>query len=74
MGGEMTALYCGEYRQMIYVVEGGSRAQILYECISSSPLLRSVRNHGLYKSIRLVELQRDTKASKVSLSFTQYLL
>ncbi|CDF36188.1 ATP dependant DNA helicase PIF1 [Chondrus crispus] len=72
-GGKFLLL-AGDFRQILPVVPGGSRGQIVSACVKSSPLYRECRFLCLTENMRLTALQGDTAADVEALNFPQFLL
>ncbi|CDF39898.1 ATP dependant DNA helicase PIF1 [Chondrus crispus] len=72
-GGKFLVL-AGDFRQILPVVPGGSRGQIVSACVKSSPLYRECRFLCLTENMRLTALQGDPAADVEALNFPQFLL
>ncbi|CDF36554.1 unnamed protein product [Chondrus crispus] len=72
-GGKFLVL-ARDFRQILPVVPGGSRGQIVSACVKSSPLYRECRLLCLTENMRLTALQGDPAADVEALNFPQFLL
>ena len=72
-GGKIV-LFAGDFRQILPVVRGGSRAQIVNACMKSSPLYRNIKLVELTENMRLEALRQDPQASREALEFPNFLL
>ena len=72
-GGKIV-LFAGDFRQILPVVRGGSRAQIVNACMKSSPLYRNIKSVELTENMRLEALRQDPQASREALEFPNFLL
>ena len=57
-GGKIV-LFSGDFRQILPVVRGGSRAQIVHACMKSSPLYHNIKSLELTQNMRLEALRQD---------------
>ncbi|CDF39624.1 Helicase-like protein [Chondrus crispus] len=72
-GGKFLVL-AGDFRQILPVVPGGSRGQIVSACVKASPLYRECRFLRLTENMRLAALRADPAADVEALSFPEFLL
>ena len=72
--GGKCVLFSGDFRQILPVIQGGSRAQIVHACIRSSALFSRFRVLRLTENMRLRTLRADPLASASALEFPEYLL
>eukprot|EP00734_Pompholyxophrys_sp_LG126_P000544 Pompholyxophrys_sp_v1_NODE_273_length_894_cov_0.964286.p1 type:complete len:104 gc:universal NODE_273_length_894_cov_0.964286:412-101(-) len=69
-----SVLFSGDCRQILPVIPGGSRAQIVHACIRSSWLFPMMRPLRLHENLPLSALRSDPQASRKALEFQEYLL
>ncbi len=72
--GGKCVLFSGDFRQILPVIPGGSRAQILHACVKSSALYAGFRILRLTENMRLSSLRNDPNATETALQFPNYLL
>ncbi|CDF37673.1 unnamed protein product [Chondrus crispus] len=72
-GGKFLVL-AGDFRQILPVVPGGSRGQIVSACVKASPLYRECRFLRLTENMRLAALRADPAADVEALNFPEFLL
>ncbi|CDF38639.1 unnamed protein product [Chondrus crispus] len=72
-GGKFLVL-AGDFRQILPVVPGGSRGQIVSACVKASPLYRECRFLRLTENMRLAALRADRAADVEALNFPEFLL
>ncbi|CDF40383.1 ATP dependant DNA helcase [Chondrus crispus] len=72
-GGKFLVL-AGDFRQILPVVPGGSRGQIVSVCVKASPLYRECRFLRLTENMRLADLRADPAADVEALNFPEFLL
>lgn len=72
-GGTFLVL-AGDFRQILPVVPGGSRAQIVNACVKSSCLYQEFRFLRLTENMRLSALRADPSADSEALQFPEFLL
>ena len=72
--GGKCVLFSGDYRQILPVIQGGSRAQVVNACFKSSALFSSIQILKPHENMRLNELRKDPLADKDALLFPEYLL
>ncbi|CDF33021.1 unnamed protein product [Chondrus crispus] len=72
-GGKFVVL-AGDFRQILPVVPGGSRGQIVSACVKASPLYRECRFLRLTENMRLAALRADPAADVEALNFPEFLL
>ncbi len=66
--------FSGDFRQICWVIPGGSRAQIVHACVKSSALYAGLRILRLTENMRLSSLRKDPNATETALQFANYLL
>ncbi len=67
-------IFSGNFRQILPVIPGGSRAQIVHACVKSSALYAGFRTLRLTENMRLSSLRNDPNATETALQFPNYLL
>ncbi len=67
-------LFSGDFRQILPVIPGGSRAQIVHACVKFSALHAGFRILRLTENMRLSSLRNDPNATETALQFPNYLL
>ncbi len=67
-------LFSGDFRQILPVIPGGSRAQIVHACVKSSALYAGFRILRLTENMRLSSLRNDPNATEAALQFPNQLL
>ncbi|CDF77379.1 unnamed protein product [Chondrus crispus] len=72
-GGKFLVL-AGDFRQILPVVPGGSRGQIVSACVKASLLYRECRFLRLTENMRLAALRADPAADVEALNFPEFLL
>ncbi|CDF37017.1 ATP dependant DNA helicase [Chondrus crispus] len=72
-GGKFLVLP-GDFRQILPVVPGGSRGQIVSACVKASPLYRECRFLRLTENMRLAALRADPAEDVEALNFPEFLL
>ncbi|CDF36818.1 partial DNA helicase [Chondrus crispus] len=72
-GGKFLVL-AGDFRQILPVVPGGSRGQIVSPCVKASPLYRECRFLRLTENMRLAALRADPAVDVEALNFPEFLL
>ncbi|CDF40520.1 ATP dependant DNA helicase [Chondrus crispus] len=70
--GGKHVLFSGDFRQILRVVPGGSRAQIVNACIRSLNLFRGFESLSLTENMRLSALHQDTSAGHEALQFAPH--
>ena len=64
----------GDFRQILPVVPGGSRGQIVSACVKDSPLYRECRFLRLTENMRLAALRADPASDVAALNVPEFLL
>ena len=72
--GGICIVFSGDFRQILPVVPGGSRAQIVNACIKWSHLYTNCHTLRLHENMRLSALREDPSADEEALQFPSYLL
>ena len=72
-GGNFLVL-AGDFRQILPVVPGGSRGQIVSACFKVSSLYLDCRFQLLIENMRLAALQADPAADAEAVNFPEFLL
>ncbi len=72
--GGKCVLFSGDFRLILPVIPGGSRAQIVHASVKSSALYAGFRILGLTENMRLSSLRNDRNATETALQFPNYLL
>ena len=72
-GGKFLVL-AGDFGQILPVVSGGSRGQIVSVCVKASPLYPECRFLRLTENMRLAALRADLAADVEALNFPEFLL
>ncbi len=67
-------LFSGDFRQILPVIPGGSRSQIVHACVKSSALYAGFRILRLTENMRLSSLWNDPNTTETALQFQNYLL
>ena len=67
-------LISGDFRPILTLKQGGSRAQIVHACLKSSPLFSCIQVLHLHENMRLKELQNDLDADSEASDFPEYLV
>lgn len=67
-------VFCGDFRQILPVVIGGNRGQIVAACLKRSVLYPMMRKLTLSKNMRLAALREDPNADVAALQYPSYLL
>ena len=72
--GYKAVLVSGDFRQILPVIPGGSRADIVEKCFKASPLYDKFNVLRLTENMRLAELRVDPNADPEALEFPEFLL
>ncbi len=72
--GLKCVLFSGDFRQLVPVICGGSRAQIVHACVKSSALYADFRILRLRENTGLSSLRNDPSATETALQFPNCLL
>ncbi len=72
--GGKCVLFSGDFRQILPVILGASRAQIVHACVKYSALYAGFRILHLTENMRLSSLRNDPNATETALQFPNYLL
>ena len=72
--GNKCVLFSGDFRQILPIISGGSRAETVHACLKSSALFPLITQLKLGQNMRLVSLRRDPNADSSALEFPEYLL
>ena len=72
--GGKCVLFSGDFRQILPVIPGGSRAQIVHACFKSSPIFSDIQFLRLHENMRLNDLRKDPNADEDALAFPEFLL
>ena len=72
--GYKAVLVSGDFRQILPVIPGGSRADIVEKCFKASPLYDKFNVLRLTENMRLAELRADPNADPEALEFPEFLL
>ena len=72
--GGATTLFSGDYRQLLPIIPGGSRGQIVNATFNRSPLQNWVRKLVLDENMRLMKLMQDPNADEAALQYPNWLL
>ena len=72
--GGKCVLFSGDFRQILPVISGGSRAQVVHASFKSSPIFADTQILHLHKNMRLEELRKDPFADEDALNFPEFLL
>ncbi len=72
--GGKCVLFSGDFRQILPVIPGGSKAQIVHACVKFSALYAGFRILLLTENMRLSSLRNDPNAAETALQFPNYLL
>ncbi len=70
--GGKCALFSGDFRQILVVLPGFSRAQIVHVCVKSSALYAGFRILRLSEDMRISSLRNDPNATDKALQFPNY--
>ncbi len=67
-------LFSGDFRQILPVIPGSSRVQIVHGCVKSAALYAGFRILGLTENMRLSSLRNGPNVTQTDLQFPNYLL
>lgn len=67
-------LFSGDFRQILPVIPGGSKTQVITGCLKNSKLYEKFEKLTLSQNMRLEALRNDPDASQDALDYPGYLL
>ncbi len=67
-------LFYGDFRQILPVIFGGCRAQIVHACVKSPALYAVFRILRFTENVRLSSLRNDSNAKETKLQYPNFLL
>ena len=70
--GGTTTLFYGDYRQLLPIVPGGSRGQIVHATCKRSPLNSWVQKLVLDQNMRFIQLMNDPNADEAALQYPNW--
>lgn len=70
--GGRVILFCGDFRQVLPIIQCGSKARVLVSCFKRSPLFLLLKVLRLRTNMKILALQQNADANEVALAFQNF--